>query len=154
MPVPISHGASEISNGDELVNSYKVLISKLAAEHAGEPDNDGRFRVFTKSLRVIGPGDVCTHSYFVIGNCKTKGEAEHINAYLKTSFVRFLVMLAMSSINLSKHVFPFVPLQDFTSMSDIDWSRPVPEIDAQLYAKYGITKTEQKFIESMIKPME
>jgi len=28
------------------------------------------------------------------------------------------------------------------------------EIDAQLYAKYGITKSEQKFIESMIKPME
>ena len=37
---------------------------------------------------------------------------------------------------------------------DIDWSHPVPEIDAQLYAKYGITKPEQKFIESMIKPME
>ena len=25
---------------------------------------------------------------------------------------------------------------------------------AELYAKYGITKEEQKFIESMIKPME
>lgn len=37
---------------------------------------------------------------------------------------------------------------------DIDWSRPVPEIDAQLYAKYGITKPEQKFIESLVKPIE
>ena len=37
---------------------------------------------------------------------------------------------------------------------DVDWSRPVSEIDAQLYAKCGITKSEQKFIESMIKPME
>ena len=54
----------------------------------------------------------------------------------------------------TRDVCAFVPLQDFTSKSDIDWSRPVPEIDAQLYAKYGITKPEQKFIESMIKPME
>ena len=28
------------------------------------------------------------------------------------------------------------------------------QIDAQLYAKYGLTEAEQKFIESMIKPME
>ena len=48
----------------------------------------------------------------------------------------------------------FVPLQDFTSSSDIDWSRSASEIDAQLYAKYGLTKSEQKFIESMIKLME
>ena len=34
---------------------------------------------------------------------------------------------------------------------DTDWSRPIPEIDAQLYAKYGLTEAEQKFIESMIK---
>jgi hypothetical protein len=53
-----------------------------------------------------------------------------------------------------KNAYQFVPLQDFTSSSDIDWSRPVSEIDNQLYAKYGVTKSEQKFIESMIKPME
>ena len=51
-------------------------------------------------------------------------------------------------------VFRFVPLQDFTASSDIDWSKPIPDIDQQLYAKYGITKAEQSFIESMIKPME
>lgn len=32
--------------------------------------------------------------------------------------------------------------------------RLLRQIDAQLYAKYGLTKSEQKFIESMIKPME
>ena len=37
---------------------------------------------------------------------------------------------------------------------DTDLSRPIPEIDRQLYAKYGLTEAEQKFIESMIKPME
>ena len=46
------------------------------------------------------------------------------------------------------------PFQDFTASSDIDWSKPIPDIDRQLYAKCGLTESEQKFIESMIKPME
>ena len=45
-------------------------------------------------------------------------------------------------------------LQDFTVSSDINWSKPISDIDRQLYAKYGLTESEQKFIESMIKPME
>ena len=31
----------------------------------------------------------------------------------------------------------------------IGWSRPTPEIDNQLYAKYGLTEAEQKFIEPL-----
>jgi hypothetical protein len=46
-----------------------------------------------------------------------------------------------------------VPLQDFSSNSDIDWSKEVSEIDRQLYTKYGLTDEEIAFIESMIKPM-
>ena len=45
-------------------------------------------------------------------------------------------------------------LQDFAASSDIDRAKPIPDIDRQLYAKYGLTESEQKFIESMIKPME
>ena len=44
-------------------------------------------------------------------------------------------------------------MQDFTANSDIDWSKSVAEIGAQLYAKYGLTDDEVTFIESMIKPM-
>ena len=54
----------------------------------------------------------------------------------------------------SKEVWKYVPLQDFTSNSDIDWTKSVAEIDIQLYAKYGLTDTEIAFIESNIKPME
>lgn len=35
-------------------------------------------------------------------------------------------------------------------MNDI----PKTSIDAQFYAKYGLAKAEQTFIESMIKPVE
>ena len=74
--------------------------------------------------------------------------------YLRTRFVRFLVSLRKATQHATRDVYAFVPIQDFTSSSDIDWSRPVSEIDNQLYAKYGIIKPEQKFIESMIKPIK
>ena len=135
---------SEISKGVETVNGYKVLISKASAEHAGEPGKDGTFRVLTSSIKVIGPKEVCTHSYFIIGNYQEKETAENVLTYLKTRFVRFLILLSMSSINLSKLVFSFVPMQDFSK----------PWTDAELYAKYNLTDEEIAFIESMIKPME
>ena len=55
---------------------------------------------------------------------------------------------------LSPSGYEFVPLQDFTSSSDIDWSKPIADIDRQLYAKYNLTSDEIAFIEKMIKPME
>ena len=54
----------------------------------------------------------------------------------------------------TRDVYAFVPLQDFTSKSDIDWSRPVPEIAAQLYANYGITKSEATYVANTICTIE
>ena len=144
-----SDGISFISpkivlKGYELVDKYKILISKTSAEHAGEPGKDGMFRVVTSSIKVIGPNEVCTHSYFVIGQYEDEKLANNALTYLKTRFVRFLMLLSMSSINLSKLVFSFVPMQDFSE----------PWTDEKLYAKYGITEEEQAFIESMIRPMD
>ena len=134
----------EISAGHSLVNKYKILISKTSAEHAGEPGKDGTFKILTASLKVIEPNEVCTHSYFIIGSFNKKKVAENLLLYLKTKFVRFLLLQAISSINLSKLAFLFVPIQDFTQ----EWT------DEKLYKKYKLTKDEIAFIESMIKPME
>ena len=51
-------------------------------------------------------------------------------------------------------VWEYVPLQDFTSHSDIDWSQSIADIDKQLYRKYKLDEDEIAFIEKMIKPME
>lgn len=48
----------------------------------------------------------------------------------------------------------YVPLQDFTSNSDIDWSKSIPEIDQQLYRKYGFSEEEINFIETKVKEMD
>lgn len=147
-------GESEISKGSEYIRKYKVMMSKMSAEHAGEPDKNGMFGIFTKSMRVLEPNEVCTHSYFLIGLYDTEAEAKNTLKYLKTKFVRFIVMTTLSAVNLSKLVFENVPLQDFTSNSDIDWNKSIAEIDKQLYAKYNLSKDEITFIEKKIKPME
>ena len=55
--------------------------------------------------------------------------------------------------DLTPGKFEFVPIQDFTAKSDIDWSKPIPQIDQQLYRKYGLTDEEIVFIESHVKEM-
>ena len=58
------------------------------------------------------------------------------------------------AMQVTQEVFCYVPLQDFTTQSDIDWSKSIPEIDQQLYAKYNLSEDEINFIKKMIKPME
>ena len=55
--------------------------------------------------------------------------------------------------HLTPIVWKYVPLQDFTANSDIDWSKSVHEIDLQLYCKYGLDDKEIEFIESHVKEM-
>ena len=105
-------------------------------------------------MKVIGPNEVCTHSYFLIGATLNKSIAENIYKYMKTQYVRFLMLIAMSGFGLSKNVFIFVPLQDFTSSSDIDWSQSISDIDKQLYKKYNLSEEEINFIETNVKEME
>lgn len=145
---------NEVSKGKELIHRYKVFMSKMSAEHAGEPDKNGMFSVFTKTMKVGVPNDICTHSYFVIGSYDTEIESVNTLKYLQTKFVRCIVSITLSAVNLSKLVFFNVPLQDFTSASDIDWSQSISDIDRQLYSKYGLSDDEIAFIEKMIKSME
>ena len=99
------------------------------------------------------PKSVCTDSLIPIGNFKTKSEAIALSSFIKSKFFRFMIGILKTSQNVLQNVYQFVPLQDFSSKSDIDWSKSTEEIDKQLYKKYRLTKEEISFIESMIKPM-
>lgn len=136
-------GRDIVSKGTETINTYRAMISQTSAEHAGEPSKDGKFRVLTRSMRVMEPGDVCTHSYIYAGPLKSKREAENVLEYLQTKFVRFLILQAVTSIHISKSTFVFVPLQDFSQQ----WT------DEKLAGKYGLTGEDIDYIESFIKEM-
>ena len=132
-----------ITDNVDYVNSWKVSISKVTCEHAGEPDKNGQVKVLS-SLRTFGPNVACTDSYLIIGKFDNQKEADNLRSYLSTKFARFLLLLSVSSINLSKDKFQFVPLQDFSK----SWT------DEELYRKYNLNDDEIAYIEKIIKPLE
>jgi len=134
---------SEVTQGIDLINKYKIMVSQTISEHAGEPSKDGTFKLLS-TVKVLSPGEICTFSYITVGALDSKAEALNLKAYLETRFARFLMLQAVSSIHLSKEKFIFLPLQDFNK----SWN------DAKLYKKYGLNKDEIDFIESMVRPME
>lgn len=134
---------ASVTTGKDYIDTYKVMMSKVTSEHAGEPGKDGRFKVISK-MQVLGKEEICTFSYFLVGNFATEEEANNCYSYLSTKFARFLLLQAISSINISKDKFIFVPMQDFSK----SWT------DKELYEKYGISDEEIAFIDSMIKPMD
>ena len=141
-----------IKVGRKMIPQWKVIISRLSAEHAGQSDKEGRKKILS-SLNMLEPYEICTETYLVFGSADTKEEADNIFRYARTQFVRFMVSQLAATQQISKEKFALVPVQDFTSNSDIDWSKSIAEIDAQLYAKYSLSKEEIALIESMIKPM-
>lgn len=141
-----------IEVGKSMIPQWKVIISCLTAEHAGQTDKEGRKKILS-SLDMLIPKEICTETYMVVGSFDTEEEAINLTSYLRTRFTRFLIAQLAATQHLSKEKFALVPNQDFTSNSDIDWSKSVEKIDAQLYAKYDLSAEEVVFIESMIKPM-
>lgn len=132
-----------LEKGEQYLDCYKIMLSRIIYEHACEPDKEGKMRVLSK-IEVLGPKEVCTDSYLLIGPIDSEEHACSLQAYLKTKLVRFLVAQTLSSINLSKDKFCFVPLPDLSEIPT----------DCALYSKYGLTSEEIEFIESFIHEME
>ncbi len=95
-----------------------------------------------------------TQSFIGIGSFNKQTEAMATLKYVKSKFTRTLLGILKVTQDNSKETWRFVPLQDFTPQSDIDWNQSIAEIDAQLYRKYNLNNDEIDFIERMIKPME
>ena len=69
-------------------------------------------------------GSVCSQTYLVIGyeHELSKEECNNIIKYIKTQFFRYLVSIKKKTQNGPKMLYQFVPMQYFSSKSDIDWS--------------------------------
>ena len=140
-----------VSQNKELIDNWKVIASKASAQ-GGRADKDGKRKVIPK-IEVLMPNVVCTESYLLLSSFKNEDSANNLCKYVKSKFFRFLLSLKVITQNISKDCFRFVPLQDFTANSDIDWNQSIAEIDPQLYRKYNLNNDEIDFIERMIKPM-
>ena len=106
-------------------------------------------------MPIIGtPNMGYTQTFISLGAFNTKkNEAEACCKYIKTKFARTLIGAVKITQDIKPKIWRFVPLQDFTSCSDIDWSKTIPEIDQQLYRKYGFSQKEIDYIETHIQEM-
>lgn len=103
---------------------------------------------------LLEPNVAVTQTFLTIGSFESRTEGQACLKYVQSKFARALVGVLKITQHNPARVWKHVPLQDFTSESDIDWTRTVPEIDQQLYAKYGLSDEEIEFIETHVKPME
>ena len=94
-----------------------------------------------------------TETFISIGETDSKEEAEATLKYIKTKFARTMLGILKITQDNAKPKWKYVPLQDFTENSDIDWSKSIHEIDLQLYKKYGLDEKEIEFIETHVKEM-
>ena len=125
---------------------YKVIIPKSNGSGAiGE----------VLSTPLIGtPLIGHTQTFLSIGAFKTRNEAENTLKYVKSKFARALLGVLKITQDNPPEKWKYVPLQDFTEASDINWNTTVHEIDLQLYKKYGLDKEEIDFIETHVRAME
>jgi len=128
---------SVVVKGKELIDKIKVIVSKAS------PGGDEYPHSILSRPMIAGKNSVCTETYLIISTTKNLKEAENLISYISTKFFRFMLALIKNTQNISKSVFAFVPLQDFSE----SWT------DEKLYKKYKLTKEEIEFIESMIRPM-
>lgn len=133
----------DISTNSDIVDDWKVVMSKTSAEHAGQADKDGRKKVVSR-IEILGKQHICSESYLLIGHMTDKDSSKNLVDYVKTRFFRFLLSSVLLTQNIAKDKFQFVPQQDFSK----------PWTDEELYKKYDLTDEEIAFIESMIRPME
>jgi hypothetical protein len=98
------------------------------------------------------PGVVCTETFIVIGPFTTEKEMNNCWKYLQTDFLKVLLYFGKGTMHVTKDVFCYVPIQDFTENSDIDWSLSLEDISASLYDKYSFDKSERDLFTSLCNP--
>lgn len=131
---------------DKNIRKYKIVTPKA--------DGDGSFGSALTKPEILQPNSGFTHTFLGIGGFNELDIAESALKYIKTKFARTLLSVLKITQDVNADKWKYVPLQNFTTNSDIDWSKSIPEIDKQLYKKYALSDEEISFIETHVKPME
>ena len=119
------------------IDAWKVLVPK--AYGAGE---SFPHQILGNEI-VAAPPSACTQSYLVVSPFQSERAARSFSSYYRTRFFRFLVSLRKITQDALRSTYSWTPQQA--------WNRTWT--DELLYEKYGITKSEIEFINSMIRPM-
>lgn len=132
-------------------DKWRVIIPKA---YGGGITKVGLSSLLIGEPQIIEPFSAFTESFISIGNFDSKQEVNNLLKYIKTKFSRTLLGVLKITQDNTKEKWKYVPIQDFTENSDIDWTKSISEIDQQLYKKYGLDKNEIDFIEEKVRAME
>lgn len=134
----------EVEKNADGIDKYKVIVGRLVPSN-GELDvkpGEG-YRVIT-TPRILEKGEINTETYITLSILDTREEAVNFTNYLKGKLPRFLLRQAVSSVNINREVFKFVPRLDFKQ----EWT------DEQLYKRYGLSQSEIEHVERTIRLFE
>ncbi|CCI86011.1 restriction endonuclease [Lactobacillus pasteurii DSM 23907 = CRBIP 24.76] len=125
---------------------YKIFLPKA--------DGNGSFGETLTKPEIEGPFVGATETFYSVGLCSSLEEINNVLKYIKSKFSRALLSVLKITQDVNPGKWKYVPLQDFTPNSDIDWTKSIPEIDQQLYKKYDLSPEEIDFIETHVKEMD
>ena len=134
-----------IKDSSGTIDCYTLLLPSV--------NGAGQFGEQLSDSLIAAPGEGYTQTYIGIGAFSNLGGAENAQKYIKTKYARCMLGVLKTTQHCSGPRWAWVPLQDFTPSSDIDWSKSISEIDRQLYAKYSLDESEIEFIETHVKEM-
>ena len=127
-------------NQPDNLHFYKVIISKA--------NGSGVLGESLSPPEILKPGVGYTETFISLGCFDTENEAENAIKYIKTKFARILLGVLKITQDATKDKWSMIPLQDFSSSSNIDWSCEISQIDKQLYEIYNLSNEDTAFIEN------
>ncbi|KAF0151779.1 MAG: site-specific DNA-methyltransferase (adenine-specific) [Ignavibacteria bacterium] len=130
--------SNQIEKNQQLIKKWKVIVP-----YASPGADDYPHLVLSKPI-ISEPNSCSTETYLVVGPFENEKICKNVAMYMCSSFARFLILLIKPSQHVTQKTYTLVPQQDFKQK----WT------DEKLYKKYGITKDEIAFIESIVRPME
>ena len=133
-------------NEPSTFEKYKIILPKA--------NGSGTFGEVLSTPLILEPLIGFTETFISIGAFDGKIEAQNCLKYVKSKFARTMLGVLKVTQDNPRNKWSKVPLQDFTTKSEIDWTKSISEIDRQLYAKYDLDEKEIAFIEEKVKPME
>jgi site-specific DNA-methyltransferase (adenine-specific) len=127
-----------VEKNTQWIKEWKVIVPYSS------PGSDVFPHLILSNPIISEPNSCSTETYLVVGPFKDEKICKNVANYMRSKFLRFLVLLLKPTQHVTQKTYDLVPVQNFNEL----WT------DEMLYEKYGITEAEIEFIDSMIRPME
>ena len=131
---------SDVTDDNGYLNKWKLIAPK--APIAGQTDFSNAVKIYYDSnTAILAPGECCTESFIILGAFDTEEECLNYRSYIFTKPVRYLLLQAVVSQDITKQNYCFVPAFD-------KYTKTYSNED--LYHLWGLTNDEIAIIESRI----